>query len=289
MPRAGWAALDAELPDDGLAEWAIAAVADTCLGLEELRSTSGGRLLRVYFDDAAAAREAAERLRQPLGPAASPSRIRLRVRSVADRRWAERYQARLHPFPLGAGFTVYPAGRPARPVAGRRPILLVPGRAFGTGEHATTRMCAELVERHAAGGGCWLDLGTGSGILAVVAALAGAARVLAVDSDPTALQVAREVLEANGVADRVELRQGSIECAADRTWSAIVANVDTAFFEQESATLVRLLRPQGTLIVSGIPDERAASVAAGLAARGVGAVERHSRGGWSALVHRRPR
>src|SRR5213075_275452 len=93
----------------------------------------------------------------------------------------------------------------------REPIVLVPGMAFGTGEHETTRLCAAALERLVVPGSRWLDVGTGTGILAIVAARCGATKVVAVDNDPEAAHVALEVVRRNGLEDSIEVLEGSLE------------------------------------------------------------------------------
>lgn len=274
-----WGAVEIEFAE-GLEEAVLAQVAADCLGIEELRSRPQRRRLRIWWPSAAAAR-AAEVALSALG-----APIRSRTVEVQDGRWVERYQARQSPFPLGARFMVFPSGRGS--AGGERiPILLRPGRAFGTGEHATTRLCAEALERWVRADQAWVDLGTGSGILAVVAAHCGARVVLALDLDAVAIEVARDVVRANGVAESVRLCRGTVECAAERAWSGVVANIETPFFLRSTTLLTGLLDAGGLLIAAGIPAEDAAEVSRRLALAGCEPEGVTVRDGWCALVHRR--
>jgi ribosomal protein L11 methyltransferase len=196
-----------------------------------------------------------------------PAACGLRARVVEDERWVERYQASLRPFDLGRRFRVYPAGRVDEPAGPRRPLLLVPGRAFGTGEHPTTRLCAVALEQRVVPGQRWVDVGCGTAILAIVARGCGAREVLALDHDAEAVEVAREVLAVNGV-DGVALRVGSCADAGAGAWDGVAVNISAPFLVEQAATLAGLVRPGGTLVASGflaagIGEVRAAFEAAG--------------------------
>jgi ribosomal protein L11 methyltransferase len=208
-----------------------------------------------------------------------------RVERVEDRHWVETFQASLRPFELGERFRVHPEGgdRPPVPCDGRHPVLLVPGQAFGTGEHPTTRMCAGMLERHVRPGASWVDLGCGTAILSVVAHHCGAAEVRALDNDPHAVQVAREVLAANGLADRVRASLGSIAEAGSRSWDGVVANIELPFFLAENRHLAALLRPGGRLIASGFLGRDAGDVKGAFEEAGLTGVEQTLDGPWAAI------
>lgn len=208
------------------------------------------------------------------------------VEPVEDLRWVERYQEGLRPFPLGDRFVVVP--RPHTPVDGSRvPVTLVPGRAFGTGEHATTRLCARALEERVCIGSRWLDLGCGSGILSVVAALCGASRVEARDTDPEAVEVAREVLEVNGVADRIGLRVGSADALAGAGFDGVAANIEAAYFVSQAGEVAAVLRDGGVLLATGFLEDQEAEVALSLARAGISIAERRRDEPWSLLVAER--
>jgi ribosomal protein L11 methyltransferase len=253
----------------------------------EFRPGPGDRgVLTVYLTSPEAASAAKRRLARALKHGAqTPELRRLRVDRVEDAGWVERYQASLEPFHLGSRFVVHPAGD-GRPGRGRTPIRLVPGRAFGTGEHPTTRLCAEWLERLVRPGSTWLDLGCGSGILSIVASRCGAGRVTAVDMDPDAVTVAAEVLAANGLSSRVKLLQGS---AAARlgTFDGLVANIAAPFFLSEGPSLSRLILEGGLLIASGFPSDAANEVRQVLGRNGLDEFTREVREAWCVLVLRR--
>ena len=126
-----------------------------------------------------------------------PATLQMRVEVVDDGHWVERFQAGLEPFELGQSYVVFPRGRIESDHKERRPLLLIPGRAFGTGEHATTQLCVEQLESRVQPGDRWLDLGCGTGILLLVAAAEGATELLGIEIDPEATEVAGEVVRSN--------------------------------------------------------------------------------------------
>ena len=133
-------------------------------------------------------------------------------------------------------------------------IDLVPGLAFGTGQHQSSRLCLGLLAERISGGEQVLDVGTGSGILAVAAARLGAATVLATDIDPLAVDAARQTVRQNRMTEIVDVRKGSIP-AGDR-FDLITANLTADILQHLAADLAAALRSGGTLIASGLIDAR---------------------------------
>ena len=287
MKGGGWAALAVQVPV-ALEEDLLPALAAGSLGTETRFASPGRCELRVYFQSVAAAAahlpDAHASLRaQGLDPAA----CRVRVLEVPDGRWAERWQEGLRPFPLGARFAVHPAGTVQPGFEDRTPILLVPGRAFGTGEHGTTRLAVEALERHVAPGSLWLDLGTGTGLLALVALRLGA-KVVARDNDPDAVEVAREVLEANGPGEAIELALGSMEDLPPASFDGIAANIVAPFFLAHAREVAGLLRPGGVLLATGLLEEEGTQVGGALETGGLHLEGRKSAPPWILLTARRP-
>jgi ribosomal protein L11 methyltransferase len=283
-----WGALTMRIPAS-LEEPLLEVLSHDALGSETRFDSPERCELRLYFADVAAA---AARL--PEGHAAlrshglDPASARMRVLEVPDGRWAERWQESLRPFPLGRQFDVHPSGRPAEEREGRIPILLVPGRAFGTGEHGTTRLAVEALERHVTPGSRWLDLGTGTGLLALVARHLGAGTVVARDNDPEAVEVAREVLDANGATGTIRLELGSMDGLPAAGFDGVVANIVAPFFLEHAGAVVALLRPEGILLATGLLQEEAPAVSACLARAGLPVESRHDAPPWCLLAGRRP-
>jgi ribosomal protein L11 methyltransferase len=240
----------------------------------------------LYFLSEARARGAARRAARVLELAGhDPARAGLEVRRVEEEPWVERYQAGLRPFGIGARFVVDPTGVAARR-PGRTVLRLVPGRAFGTGEHPTTRLAVRALERQVQRGERWIDLGCGSGILALVAAHCGAGEVLALDVDAEAVALARRVVRQNGVAHVVRVRRGSHDAARVRGWDGIVANIELSYFLRAAPQLVRLLGRAGRLIATGFLAEERQEAGRALESAGLRVIERSSRAGWSLCVCR---
>jgi ribosomal protein L11 methyltransferase len=174
---------------------------------------------------------------------------------VQDDGWLDA-SSRPRPPLLAGRFAVLdrpPAELPAAEALAGRELLVIPAsRAFGTGEHPTTRLCLELLSERVRPGDELLDLGTGSGILAIAAARLGARRVLALDIDPAALEVAAENVAAHGVADRVLLALGSWSAvAAGSLYDGAVANIHRTALVRGARSLAVHLRPGGCAILSG--------------------------------------
>lgn len=190
--------------------------------------------------------------------------------------------------PLAAGrFVVVDRREDAAVATGRLAIFLPPGRAFGTGEHATTRMCLTWLDRLLVPGEAVFDLGTGSGILAIAAVLAGAGPVTALDIDPHVIDVARENLDLNGVTDRVALGQGSWNAVAeDARFGLIVANIHRTALVKAAPQLASRLVPGGRLIASGFGPDAAHHVLAAYTRQGLVPDGELVEGEWTALAFR---
>lgn len=279
----GWSALDLELPGQLEGE-ALATLGSACLGAEYRPSGRGKGRLVAYFSTAREASAAAVSVAALLrGEGFEDLLPRIGITHVEDRRWAERYQAGLRPFRVGRRFLIDPSATGVDP--GKRvAIRLVPGGAFGTGEHPTTRLCVYALECHVRPGSRWIDVGCGSGILAVVARHCGAADVLALDSDPEAVRVAGEVVRFNGVAGTVRVQHGSQDMAEPRAWDGVVANIGEAYFVDFAARAAGRLRGGGKLIASGFQADRRDDVRAALLRAGLTEVGEETQEGWCALV-----
>jgi ribosomal protein L11 methyltransferase len=221
-------------------------------------------------------------LRRLAGLGVDPSRFSCAVERVDDGRWVERYQESLRAFPIGERFTVHPRGR-IEADDGREPLLLVPGRAFGTGEHATTQLCTEYLERVVRAGERWLDVGCGSGILLLVARVLGAEACVGIEIDPDAVRVACDVLARNG-ATGCELLEGGLERAEAGIWDGVLCNISTTFVRMHVAELAALPRPAGRLVVSGVLREDVPELVPRFADRGWSVSDRQSRGPWGLIA-----
>ena len=180
-------------------------------------------------------------------------------RSIAEQDWAEIWKREYQPLAIGRRLMVIPSWSGLDP-GERLVVRLEPGMAFGTGAHPTTRHCLELIERELRPGDAVLDLGCGSGILAIAAARLGAGRVLALDSDPLAVEAARHNVQCNAVEGQVKVRFGSFPASTtDRIdpVELLVANLHSdTLIEMLRAGLAAWVCPAGRLLLSGLlePD-----------------------------------
>lgn len=158
---------------------------------------------------------------------------------------------------------------------------------FGTGRHPATQLALVLLEEHVRPGDRVLDLGTGSGILAVAAARLGAGEVLALDTDAAAVAVARETVSLNGLAGVVDVVRGGIESAAP-PYDVVAANIFPNVLAELAPSLAAAVRGGGVLVASGSVVARAEEVADAVRAAGLGLEGQLSRGDWVGMVFRKP-
>jgi ribosomal protein L11 methyltransferase len=173
------------------------------------------------------------------------------LQSVPDEDWVRVTQAQFAPVEITPTFWIVPSWH-ERPAAARVAIRLDPGLAFGTGTHPTTRMCLRWIARHARPGARVLDYGCGSGILAIAAALHGAAAVDAVDIDPAAVESTR----ANAAINRVALN-AALPDAARGAYSVVLANILARPLTLLAPLLTGRLAPDGELVLAGILERQA--------------------------------
>lgn len=182
---------------------------------------------------------------------------------IADQDWVRSWMDRWRPMrfgssPAGTSLWVVPSWlEPPEPEAAN--IILDPGLAFGTGTHATTAMCLDWLAQHPPRGLDVIDYGCGSGILAIAALKLGAARAIGTDTDPQALTVSRENAERNAVATRLELCLPD-ELPAATSADVVLANILAGPLIALAPRLTRLVRPGGTLILSGLLASQADEV-----------------------------
>ncbi len=204
---------------------------------------------------------------------------------VREEDWATAWKAYYKPTPVGEKLLIRPSWEECALPPGRREIVLDPGMAFGTGTHPTTVLCLQALERQIRGGETVYDIGTGSGILAIGAAVLGAARVVGVDIDPVAVRVARENCELNGVSNRVEVREGDIRVlAGEAPATVVVANIIADVIIAIADGAANLLRPRGVFIASGIIRERYPEVKDRLTRAGLAVTAEATEGEWVALT-----
>ena len=177
--------------------------------------------------------------------------IAVEPRDVEDEDWAARTQADLPAIRIGRVIVAPPWDLPAQTDPSTLTVLIEPSRGFGTGHHQSTRLCLTLLQSASVSGLTVLDVGTGSGVLAITAAKLGAAYVRAIDNDPDAVENARENMAANGVDATVEAHVVDFTTASIEPADLVTANLTGTLLSRHMPDLARLVRPGGSLIVSG--------------------------------------
>ena len=231
-----------------------------------------------------------ERLRRSLrlamraAPLERPPRWR-RVRRLREESWSDSWKKHFGVQRHGRALVVKPSWTRYRLKGGDIVIEIDPGMAFGTGQHPTTAMCLRALEEQLLKGADVLDLGCGSGILAIAAAKLGATHVLALDLDPNAVRATRENAAANGVADVVGVREGTLE-GGGGPFDVIVANISGLTLERLAADLARSLGPGGSLITSGFLDDAVVGLSNAFEETGLTIVKVIDDGVWRAIIAR---
>lgn len=207
---------------------------------------------------------------------------------VADEDWAETWKAYIHTEKIGERIVVRPTWEEYTPSADEIVIELDPGAAFGTGAHATTAMCLRWLEHLVSPGMRVYDVGCGSGILAVAAAKLGAGEVIAMDYDPVAVSVAEENIRQNNAHNVVACESDLLSaCEGAAPAELITANIIADVIIRLFAQLDRHLAPGGTLLASGIIDDRIADVEHAAAQHGFTVLDMTCEKEWAAMIIRR--
>lgn len=241
-----------------------------CLGTEEPDVAS----LRAYFPEDADLGDVAAELRRSLPD------VTCRIgEPVRERDWLAEWKNDLEGFPIGSRYFVLPTWKPDVDT-GRTVLRIDPEQAFGTGTHETTRLCVELLEGYVKAGSSVIDVGTGTGILAMVAAHEGAGSVLGIDVDPAAVACARMNVERNGLSEKVRIEQSEWEGLDAIEADVVVANITTAVLERA------VHRMYGTILLSGILVDEVDALGRTVPGK---ISNQRTAGEWAALVVERPR
>ncbi len=220
-----------------------------------------------------------------LGDACGGQPAGIRVRRIAEEDWAENWKLHFPPQLVGERLCICPSWTPAPP--DRVTVVLDPGMAFGTGHHATTRGCLLLLEAAVRQGRIAraLDVGTGSGVLAIALAKLGVREVSAIDTDPTARAVAEANVARNGVAGSVSV--ASTLDAVHGTFDLVTANLFATLLSELASRLTRALHPSGRLICSGFLVDDEPAVRGNYEAQGLQVGHRYEEHRWVTLAFKR--
>ena len=251
----------------------------------ELESRYAGvSRVKVYVEDSAAGRERLARWTEALG-------IEPETRTMADEDWENNWKRYYKPIPVGEGLLVLPKWEPEPEGNTRRVLKLDPGLAFGTGGHATTRMCLEFLEGLELEGARALDLGCGSGILGIGALILGCSDCTGCDIDPKSPEAAADNAALNGIApERYHMYVGDV--LSDRRlraklgsgYDVVLANIVSDVIIPLAPYARECVRPGGRFIASGIIEGRQDEVAAAIAAAGFEIRAHLTEDGWHAYM-----
>jgi len=224
-------------------------------------------------------------------------------RTLAETDWAEAWKQQYHRQHVGQRIVISPAWEEYASAPGEIVIRLEPGMAFGTGLHPTTRLCLEALENQARPDSTVLDVGTGSGVLAIAAAKLGVRSVLAMDADPVAVGVAEKNVMMNGVGEQVVVRHGSLpggdvvprhflldgglDLVESDQFSLVLVNILAPVIIGMAPALAQRLGSQGRIVAAGLIDSQESEVRDAFDAQGLQVVERTQEKDWVALVARR--
>ena len=255
-----------------------------------LRHMSEDVLVKAYFKDDQSAKETLllvqEKLREigRMDLGFDLGSLVVEHTSVHEQDWAENWKKYYKPFRAGEHLVIKPSWEPYEAQDGDLVLELDPGMAFGTGTHETTFMCMEQLERYVKPGCRAIDVGCGSGILALAAAKLGARDVLAIDLDELAVKVAAENTVKNGLSDVVRVKHSDLLENSEEQADVIVANIIADVICFLCGPAKKHLLPGGVFICSGIIREREDDVQRALAQAGYTVCNRLAKGEWVCLA-----
>lgn len=209
----------------------------------------------------------------------------LSTTGVEQEDWQNAWKKYYHAMDIGQRLAIVPGWEEYQ--TDRTVITMDPGMAFGTGTHETTSLCLEVLDARIKGGERMLDIGTGSGILAIAALKLGAAEAEGVDIDPMCVRTAGENAQRNGVQDRFKVLVGDLSDKASGVYNIITANIVASAILSLAPHVPALMAPGAVFIASGIIDTRKEEVLEGLRAAGLDPFEVHEKRGWVCIVCRK--
>ena len=206
---------------------------------------------------------------------------------VEQEDWQNGWKKYYHSMEIGRRLAVVPSWESYENAQGRAVMSLDPGMAFGTGTHETTWLCLEALDEAVKGGERMLDIGTGSGILAIAALLLGAESAEGVDIDPMCVRTAGENARRNRVNDRFKVLVGDLSDKASGQYDIITANIVAAAILSLAPHLPALMKPETLFIASGVIDTKKDEVIAGLEKAGLVVTEVREKRGWECILARK--
>ena len=217
-----------------------------------------------------------------------PAPAAITLTFVNDDDWASAWRDHYKPLRITDRLTIAPTWSAYEAAPGELVIRLDPGMAFGTGGHPTTRICLQALQEIVQGGEIVADVGTGSGVLAIGAALLGASRVDASDADPVAVRVALANVEESGLTGAIVVREADRLAGAGNDYDVVVANILPNVVCSLAAAAFQALKPGGAYLVSGLTLPHEPDVAEAMEDAGFTMEGRWEEEQWAALFGRKP-
>lgn len=224
---------------------------------------------------------------QALTPDVDLGKLEMQVQGFENEDWSESWKKSFKPIRLGNHIVICPGWLEYEKQPDDKVIEIDPGMAFGTGTHETTGMCAALIEKYVQPGQRVIDIGTGSGILAIVAAHMGAKEVLATDLDAVAVRVAAENAALNGFGDKIDCRCGDLLDVVDVSGDVVIANIIADVILMLAKPVRERIVPNGVFICSGIAIDRREDVRRALLENDYEILDEPVKGEWAAFAARK--
>ncbi|MFE4705964.1 50S ribosomal protein L11 methyltransferase [Peribacillus simplex] len=210
------------------------------------------------------------------------------ISEVNEEEWATAWKKYYNPVKISERFTIVPTWEDYTPVSSDELIIeLDPGMAFGTGTHPTTVMCIQALERTVQPGDLVVDVGTGSGVLSIAAALLDAKRIQSLDLDEVAVQSAKQNVELNNVQDKVSVSQGNLLDGVNEQADIVVANILAEVIMRFTDDVAKVVKPGGYFIASGIIQTKKQDVKEAIIASGFTVEETILMEDWVAIIAKR--
>ncbi|USK73471.1 50S ribosomal protein L11 methyltransferase [Peribacillus frigoritolerans] len=210
------------------------------------------------------------------------------ISEVNEEEWATAWKKYYNPVKISERFTIVPTWEDYTPVSSDELIIeLDPGMAFGTGTHPTTVMCIQALERTVTPGDLVVDVGTGSGVLSIAAALLDAKRIQSLDLDEVAVQSAKQNVEINNVQDKVSVSQGNLLDGVNEQADIVVANILAEVIMRFTDDVAKVVKPGGYFIASGIIQTKKQDVKEAIIASGFTIEETILMEDWVAIIAKR--
>ncbi|MCR8870448.1 50S ribosomal protein L11 methyltransferase [Peribacillus frigoritolerans] len=210
------------------------------------------------------------------------------ISEVNEEEWATAWKKYYNPVKISERFTIVPTWEDYTPVSSDELIIeLDPGMAFGTGTHPTTVMCIQALERTVTPGDLVVDVGTGSGVLSIAAALLDAKRIQSLDLDEVAVQSAKQNVELNNVQDKVSVSQGNLLDGVNEQADIVVANILAEVIMRFTDDVAKVVKPGGFFIASGIIQTKKQDVKEAIIASGFTVEETILMEDWVAIIAKR--